>query len=91
MQYEKKTMTQTQEYGQEKAFLHILTSIREIRQKTFILTVFFEPVVKHNRNKLQYGKSAKTKDYSSRNRPKTLILAILGPLAPVMHNQLGRA
>ena len=51
MQYEKKTMTQTQEYGQEKAFLHILTaSIREIRQKTFILTVFFEAVVKHNRN-----------------------------------------
>ena len=83
MQYEKKTMTQTQEYGQEKAFLHILTaSIREIRQKTFILTVFFEPVVKHNRNELQYGKSAKTNDYISRNRPKTLILAIFGALSP---------
>ena len=81
MQYEKKTMTQTQEYGQEKAFLHILTaSIREIRQKTFILTVFFEPVVKHSRNELQYGKSAKTNDYISRNRPKTLILAIFGAL-----------
>ena len=63
----KKTTTQTQEYGQEKAFLHILTaSIREIRQKTSILTVFFEPVVKHNRNELQYGKSAQTNDYISR-------------------------
>ena len=87
MKYEKKTMTQTQEYGQEKASLHILTaSIREIRQKTFILTVFFEPAVKHNRNELLYGKSAKTNDYIWRNRLKTLILAILGPLAPVMHN-----
>ena len=57
MQYEKKTMTQTQEYGQKKAVLHILTaSMRKIRQKTFILTVFFEPVVKHDRNELQYGK-----------------------------------
>ena len=83
MQYEKKTMTQTQEYGQEKAFLHILTaSIREIRQKTFILTVFFEPVVKHNRNELQYGKSAKSDDFFSRNRPKTLILTIFGALSP---------
>ena len=76
-------MTQTQEYGQEKAFLHILTaSIREIRQKTFILTVFFEPVVEHNRNALQYGKSAKTNYYISRNSPKTLILAIFGALSP---------
>ena len=76
-------MTQTQEYGQEKAFLHILTaSIREIRQKTFIVTVFFEPVVKHNRNELQYGKSAKTDDFFSRNRPKTLILAIFWALSP---------
>ena len=81
MQDEQKTMTQTLEYGQEKGFLHISTaSIHEIRQKTFILTVFFEPVVKHNRNKLQYGKSAKTNDYISRNRPKALILAIFwGP------------
>ena len=72
----RKKLTETQEYGQEKAFLHILTaSIRKIRQKTFILTVFFEPVVKHNRHELQYGKSAKTNDYISRNRPKTLILA----------------
>ena len=80
-------MTQTQENGQEKGFLHILTeSIREIRQKTFILAIFFGPVVKHNRNELQYGKSAKTDDFFSRNRPKTLILAIFGPLAPIMHN-----
>ena len=63
MQYEKKTMTQTQEYGQEKAFLHILTaSIREIRQKTFISAIFFGPVVKHNRNELQHGKLAKTNE-----------------------------
>ena len=83
MQYEKKTMTQTQEFRQEKAFLHILTaSIRETRQKTFILIEFFEPVVKHSRNKLQYGKSAKTNDYISRNMPKTLILAIFGALSP---------
>ena len=83
MQYEKKTMTQTQEYGQEKAFLDILTaSIREIRQKTFILNEFFDPVVKHSRNELQYGKSAKTNDHISRNMPKTLILAIFGALSP---------
>ena len=83
MQYEKKTKTQIQEYGQEMAFLHILTaSVREIRQKTFISTVFFEPVVKHDRNELQYGKSIKTNDYNSRNRPKSLISAIFGALSP---------
>ena len=54
MHYEQKPVTQTQENGQEQGFLHILTaSIREIRQKIFTLTVFFEPVVKHNRNELQ--------------------------------------
>ena len=83
MQYEQKHITQTQENGQEKRFLHVLTaSIREMRQKTFKLAVFLGPVVKHNRNKLQYGKSAKTNDYISRNRPKTLILAIFGALSP---------
>ena len=56
-------MTQTQEYGQEKAFLHILTaSIREMRQKTFIVAIFLGPVVEHNRNELQYGKSTKSDD-----------------------------
>ena len=51
MHYEQKSMTQTQENGQEQGLLHILTaSIREIRQKTLILAVFFRPVVKHNRN-----------------------------------------
>ena len=67
MQYEKKkTMTQTQEYGQEKAFLHILTaSIREIRQKTFILTVFFEPRVKHNRKM----------SFNMENQPKLMIIS----------------
>ena len=83
MQYEQKHITQTQENGQEKCFLHVLaTSIREMRQKTFKLAIFLGPVVKHNRNKLQYGKSAKTNDYISRNRPKTLILAIFGALSP---------
>ena len=83
MQYEQKHITQTQENGQEKRFLHVLTaSIREMRQKTFKLAIFLGPVVKHNRNKLQYGKSAKTNDYFSRNRPKTLILAIFGALSP---------
>ena len=83
MQYKQKHITQTQENGQEKRFLHVLTaSIREMRQKTFKLAVFLGPVVKHNRNKLQYGKSAKTNDYISRNRPKTLILAIFGALSP---------
>ena len=83
MQYKKKHITQTQENGQEKRFLHVLTaSIREMRQKTFKLAVFLGPVVKHNRNKLQYGKSAKTNDYISRNRPKTLISAIFGAPSP---------
>ena len=87
MQYEQKHITQTQENGHEKRFLHVLTtSIREMRQKIFKLSIFLGPVVKHYRNELQYGKSAKTNDYSSKNRPKTLILAILGPLAPLMHN-----
>ena len=83
MQYKQKHITQTQENGQEKRFLHVLTaSIREMRQKTFKLAIFLGPVVKHNRNELQYGKSAKTNDYISRNRPKTLILAIFGALSP---------
>ena len=83
MPKEQKHITQTQENGQEKRFLHVLTaSIREMRQKTFKLAIFLGPVVKHNRNKLQYGKSAKTNDYSSRNRPKPLILAIFGALSP---------
>ena len=77
MQYEQKHITQTQENGQEKRFLHVLTaSIREMRQKTFKLAIFLGPVVKHNRNELQYGKSAKTDDFISRNGPYTLILAI---------------
>ena len=83
MQKEQNHITQTQEYGQEKRFLHVLTaSIREMRQKTFKLAIFLGPVVKHNRNELQYGKSAKTNDYISRNRPKTLILVIFGALSP---------
>ena len=37
----KKHITQTQENGQEKRFLHVLTaSIREMRQKTFKLSHF---------------------------------------------------
>ena len=55
MQYKQKHMTQTQENGQEKRFLHVLTaSIREMRQKTFKLANFLGPVVKHNRNELRY-------------------------------------
>ena len=54
VQYEQKRITQTQENGQEKRFLHILTaSICEMRQKPFTLDIFHGPVVKHNRNKLQ--------------------------------------
>ena len=54
MQYEQKHITQTQENGQEKRFLHILTtSICEMRQKPFTLDIFHGPVVKHNRNELQ--------------------------------------
>ena len=72
MQYEQKPMTQTQENGQEKGFYtYWPESIREIRQKTFILAIFVGPVIKHNRNELQCGKSAKTDDFISRNRPKT--------------------
>ena len=83
MQYEQKHITQTQENGQEKCFLHVLTaSIREMRQKTFKLAIFLGPVVKHNRNKLQYEKSAKSNGFFARNRPKTLILAIFGALSP---------
>ena len=49
MQYKQKHITQTQENGQEKRFLHVLTaSIREMRQKTFKLAIFLGPVVKHN-------------------------------------------
>ena len=58
MQYEQKHITQTQENGQGKRFLHVLTvSIREMRQKTLKLAIFLGPVVKHNRNGLQYWKS----------------------------------
>ena len=47
MQYKQKHITQTQENGQEKRFLHVLTaSIREMRQKTFKLAIFLGPVVK---------------------------------------------
>ena len=82
MQYEQKHITQTQEKGQEKCFLHVLaTSIREMRQKTFKLAVLLGPVVKHNRSELQYGKLAKSNGFFSRNRPKTLILAIFGALS----------
>ena len=78
MQYKQKHITQTQENGKEKRFLHVLTaSIREMRQKTFKLAIFLEPVVTHNRSELQYGKSAKSDDSFSRNRPKTLILALI--------------
>ena len=56
MQKEQNHITQTQENGQKKRFLHVLTaSIREMRQKTFKSAIFLEPVVKHNRNELQYG------------------------------------
>ena len=83
MQYEQNHITQTQENGQEKRFLHVLTaSIREMMQKTFKLAVFLGPVDKHNRNEFQYGKSAKSNDFFSRNRPKTFILAIFGTLSP---------
>ena len=72
MQYEQKHITQTQENGQEKCFLHVLaTSIREMRQKTFKLAIFFGPVIKHSRNEPQCGKSAKSDDFFSRNRAKT--------------------
>ena len=55
VQYEQKHITQTQENSQEKCFLHVLTtSIREMRQKTFKLAIFLGPVLKHNRNGLQY-------------------------------------
>ena len=57
-------MTQTQENGQEKGII-TPQSIREIRQKTFILAIFVGPGVKHNRNELQHGKSAKTADFIS--------------------------
>ena len=64
MQYEQKHITQTQENGQEKRFLHILTaSICEMRQKPFRLDIFLGPVFKHNRNERQYGKSVKTNDF----------------------------
>ena len=83
MQKEQNHITQTQENGQEKRFLHVLTaSIREMRQKTFKLAIFLGPVVKHNRNELQYGKSTKSDDLFPRSRPKTLILAIFGALSP---------
>ena len=65
-------------------------SIREMRQKTFKLAIFFGPVVKHNNNELQFGIAAKSNVFFSRNGPKTLILAIFGALSPVMHNQLGK-
>ena len=35
-----------------------------------------------NRSELQYGKLAKSNGFFSRNRPKTLILAIFGALSP---------
>ena len=54
MQKEQNHITQAQENGQEKRFLHVLTaSIREMRQKTFNLEIFLGPVVKYNRNGLQ--------------------------------------
>ena len=81
MQYERKHVTQTQENGQEKCFSHVLpASVREMRQKTFELAIFLGPVLKHYRNELQYGKSAKSNDFSSRNRQKNFI-HFLGPLA----------
>ena len=83
MQKEQNHISQTQENGQEKRFLHVLTaSIREMRQKTFKLAIFLGPVIKHSRNEPQCGKSAKSDDFFSRNRPKTLILAIFGTLSP---------
>ena len=43
MQKEQNHITQTQENGQEKRFLHVLTaSIREMRQKTFRLAIFLD-------------------------------------------------
>ena len=72
--------------AKKRFFYTHIDEIHETRQKTFILAIFVGPVVKHNRNELQYGKSAKTDDFISRNRLKTLILAIFGPLAPIMHN-----
>ena len=64
MQYEQKQVTQTPENGQETCFLHVLTaSIREMRQKIFELAIFLGPVVKHYRNELQYGKSAKSNGF----------------------------
>ena len=83
MQKEQKHISQTQENGQEKRFLHVLTaSIREMRQKTFKLAIFLGPVVKHIRNELQYRKSAKFDDIFSRNRAKTLISTVFGALSP---------
>ena len=54
VQYEQKRITQTQENGQEKRFLHILTaSICEMRQKPSRLDILLGPVVKYNKNELQ--------------------------------------
>ena len=66
MQYEQNHITQTQENGQKKRFLHVLTaSIREMMQKTFKLAVLLGSVDKHNRNEFQHGKSAKSNDFFS--------------------------
>ena len=67
-------MTQTQEPGQGKVFLHILTRVNtRSKAENIYIAIFVGPVVKHNRNELQYGKSAKTDDFISGNSPKTLI------------------
>ena len=78
---------------QSERQIYLITKVRKMakknifytywpRQKTFKLAIFLGPVIKHSRNEPQCGKSAKSDDFFSRNRPKTLTLAIFGALSP---------
>ena len=47
--------------------------------KTFFSTTFVRAAVRHNRNELEYAKSAKSNDFFQRYWPKTPFWAHFGP------------
>ena len=77
MQYHVNPTYQTQ----EKGFLRILTNVntRNNDENIFFSTTFVRAAVRHNRNELEYAKSAKSNDFFQRYWPKTPFWAHFGP------------
>ena len=79
MQYHVNPTNQTQ----EKGFLRILTNVNtRNNDENIFSTTFVRAAVRHNRNELEYAKSAKSNEANSRNWTKTPFWARFGHVWP---------